>query len=157
VTEPTIAFAVRGLPVPQGALVRSPSGGLYHRGRQALGDWRHAIGTDCRRAMSGLPAFGGPIRVYVTFFLPRPKGHFRADGETLRPTSPAFPAGRPDVDKLARACLDALTAVAFDDDAQVVELVAVKEYAGNVPVGAVIEITELGRMTPERTPERSPE
>jgi crossover junction endodeoxyribonuclease RusA len=143
-----ITFTVRGLPVPQGALVRSPSGGLYHRGARALGDWRHAISDECRRAMSGLPALGGPVRVLATFYLPRPKGHYRSDGETLRPTSPAFPSGRPDVDKLARAALDALTQVAFDDDAQVVELIAAKEYAGYEPVGAMISVSEFGARRP---------
>lgn len=141
-----IAFSVRGQPVPQGALVRSPSGGLYHRGAQALGDWRHAIGSEARSAMAGLPAFGGPVRVYVTFFAGRPKSHYRADG-SLRPQAPVFPAGRPDVDKLARACLDALTAVAFDDDSQVVELVAAKEYADDDPVGCFIRVAEIPRPT----------
>jgi len=138
-----IAFTVRGLPVPQGALVRSPSGGLYNSRGAALGDWRHAISDECRRAMSGLPALGGPVRVLATFYLPRPKGHYRSDGQTLRPAAPAFPAGRPDVDKLARAALDALSAVAFDDDAQVVVLIAAKEYADDEPVGASISISEL--------------
>lgn len=140
---PLVTFDVRGQPVPQGALVRSPSGGLYHRGAQALGDWRHAIATEARSAMGGLPAFGGPLRVYVTLYLARPKAHLRSDG-SLRPAAPGWPTGRPDVDKLARAALDALTAVAFDDDSQVVELVAAKEYADELPVGCSIQITALG-------------
>lgn len=138
---PHIGFQVRGLPVPQGALVRSPTGQLYNRGAAKLGTWRHAINDECRHAMQG-PAFGGAVRVLVTFYLPRPKAHYRASGE-LHPKAPAFPVGRPDVDKLCRAVLDALTQVAFDDDSQVVDLVAAKEYADSEPVGAAVQILEL--------------
>jgi len=38
------------------------------------------------------------------------------------------PVVKPDVDKLARALLDALTGVAYGDDAQVVEMHVCKTY-----------------------------
>ena len=48
---------------------------------------------------------------------------------------------KPDVDKLARAALDALTGVLWADDSQVVSLHAQKEYAGEAqPCGALFVV-----------------
>lgn len=66
----------------------------------------------------------GPIRVSIWFYLPRPKKYSRKPD--------AVHVTAPDVDKLARSILDALTAVAWADDSQVVDLLAIKRYA---PIG----------------------
>jgi crossover junction endodeoxyribonuclease RusA len=63
-----------------------------------------------------------PVRVRLRFALPRPKSLSRRASH--RPHTK-----RPDVDKLARAALDALTGVIFKDDSQVYALQAVKHYA----------------------------
>lgn len=55
------------------------------------------------------------------FALPRPRS---------RPKRDHWPDRRPDLDKLGRALLDALTGIVFLDDAQVVALDPTKEYAG---------------------------
>jgi Holliday junction resolvase RusA-like endonuclease len=64
--------------------------------------------------------------VRVAFRLPRPKGHYGRRG--LRPSAPAYPNVMPDLDKLARAILDALTGIVWRDDAQVVRLDVEKIY-----------------------------
>jgi crossover junction endodeoxyribonuclease RusA len=63
-----------------------------------------------------------PVRVRLRFALPRPKSLSRR--ASFRPHTK-----RPDVDKLARAALDALTGVIFKDDSQVYALHAAKHYA----------------------------
>ena len=63
-----------------------------------------------------------PVRVRLRFAMPRPKSLSRLASH--RPHTK-----RPDVDKLARAALDALTGVIFKDDSQVFSLHAVKRYA----------------------------
>ena len=134
-----VTFDVAGIPVPQGALVRSPSGGLYNRGARNLDAWRHAIATEARAARWHEDLLDGPVTVRVTFRLPCPQGHVGSRG--LRPSAPRHPSTRPDLDKLARAVLDALTGVVFADDAQVAELIATKVYAaqGRQP-GAEVEV-----------------
>lgn len=126
-----VAFTVRGRAVPQGALVRSPSGGLYHRDAKRLDAWRDAIADEARDAIGDGPCLEGPVAVHVDFVLPRPKHHYlpanrhRAVPE-LRLDAPAFVADRPDLDKLSRSLLDALTAVVIRDDGQVAQLSARK-------------------------------
>ncbi|MFZ1730810.1 MAG: RusA family crossover junction endodeoxyribonuclease [Bacteroidota bacterium] len=59
----------------------------------------------------------------MLFLLPRPKSHFRSgrNAHLLRETAPRFPTSKPDADKLSRAVLEALTGVAYKDDAQVID------------------------------------
>lgn len=152
----SVDVLIRGLPVPQGALVRSPSGGLYNRSAGRLGAWRGAVATEARAAMSDRPLIEGPVAVSVLFVLPRPKGHWlpangRRPVQILRLDAPQWVATTPDVDKLVRACLDALTSVVWRDDAQVAQLTARKRYEGVDPrdewalvqPGAQIRITSL--------------
>jgi len=59
--------------------------------------------------------------VGLDFVLPRPK--------SAPKRSTPHATKRPDVDKLARACLDAITGVIVGDDAQMVDLRATKRLA----------------------------
>lgn len=77
----------------------------------------------------------GPVDISLVFFLNRPKAHHRANGE-LKPAAPPYPMGKPDVDKLARLILDALTGIAWKDDAQVVKLTVGKSYTTSAPAGS---------------------
>ncbi len=64
----------------------------------------------------------GPLEISVVFFLPRPKSLAKSyTGPHLK---------KPDVDKLLRSTLDALTGVVWKDDSQVVSVTAGKRYAG---------------------------
>jgi len=63
----------------------------------------------------------GPVRVRLCFALPRPQRLSRQASRSH--------VKRPDVDKLARAALDALTGVLWKDDSQVCSLTAIKTYA----------------------------
>lgn len=72
-------------------------------------------------------ASGQPFELLIVFYLARPQKHFDRLG--LRPDAPPAPMGKPDVDKLQRALLDALTGIVFEDDARIVRIVAEKRYA----------------------------
>jgi Holliday junction resolvase RusA-like endonuclease len=72
--------------------------------------------------------FDAPVAVGLRFYMPRPKSKKKA----------VFPTTKPDIDKLARAALDALSTVVFRDDAQVIALQARKVYAD---AGAKLVIT----------------
>ena len=138
---------VRGQPAPQGSKrpVRLGNGKIgMAESSKAVGPWREAVRAETQRSMNGSGPLAGPVRVSLAFFTPRPKGHFRTGrfAAILRDGAPGRPAGRPDLDKLARAVLDGLTAGgAWKDDSQVVVLVAEKLYRP-MP-GCMITVTEL--------------
>lgn len=89
-----------------------------------------------------------PVGVSLTFILPRPAGHYGtgSNAARVRPGAPAAPAVSPDLDKLCRAVLDALTdAGVWRDDAQVTRLAADKVYAGyDERPGVMIEVWPHG-------------
>jgi crossover junction endodeoxyribonuclease RusA len=125
-------FVVPGKPVPQGSMKAVPRGKfavVVHDNEQQLGDYRARIALAARSA--GIRVKDGPVEITVHFLLPRPKTHFGTgrNAQTLRPSAPEHPTGKPDVDKLVRALLDGLTHIAFRDDSQVVRVVAQKFYA----------------------------
>jgi Holliday junction resolvase RusA-like endonuclease len=89
----------------------------------------------------------GPCMVSIVFRLQRPKGHYGTgrNAGILKASSPHVPVTKPDVDKMVRVVLDALTGIAFMDDSQVVELRALKKYADDNPhpPGATCQVYEL--------------
>lgn len=121
----SLSVRVNGIPAPQGSK-RHVGNGRMVESSKAVGPWREAVRAEVQRAEAA--PISGPVAVEVRFWLPRPKGHHGARG--LLPSAPAYPTGRPDVDKLARAVLDGIVAGgAIRDDSQVCELLAVKFYA----------------------------
>ena len=139
-TEPVLAFDVLGEPVPQGSKVRSGPG-LRDANAKSLTPWRFQVGAAAEAAIAELstaegytptelPLLLGPVLVRLVFTVRRPKGHFGTgrNARRLKPTAPWYAASRPDLDKLARAVLDALTGIAWRDDGQVSVLIASKVY-----------------------------
>jgi crossover junction endodeoxyribonuclease RusA len=68
-------------------------------------DWRHPAGKNIA------------LSVTLSFFIQKAKSNRQFDC-----------VKKPDLDKLVRGILDSLTKVIFDDDSQVVEIHATKEY-----------------------------
>lgn len=130
-------FHVAGLPVTQGSKkvipLRNGGHALVESAGDRLTQWRHAINTEARARWTGPPATG-PVVVAAVFTVVRPKS---APKKTRTwPTKRGL-----DIDKAARAVLDALTGVTFVDDAQVINLHVTKDY-GNTP-GVVITVVPL--------------
>jgi len=74
---------------------------------------------------------GGPLRVDIKFFFPRPKGHYgtgRNSGQ-LKDWAPTWHVSRPDRDNLDKLVLDALTGVFWRDDNQVCAGEITKQYS----------------------------
>lgn len=116
-------FEVRGTPVPQGS-IRSLGKGRpsVHGNADKLLPWRSHVQIEAERAMGGRGPYEGPVIVEMAFYVARPKS---------TPKRVAYPVKRPDVDHLARAINDALTAAGvWHDDSQVVSLHASKHFAG---------------------------
>jgi Holliday junction resolvase RusA-like endonuclease len=76
------------------------------------------------------PPLEGPLLLELTFWIPRPKSHYGSgrNAESVKPGAPHAPAVKPDLLKLARAVEDALTAVVYRDDAQIVAETLQKAY-----------------------------
>lgn len=147
-------FTVVGTPVPQGSTRAFSRGGKVHTTNDPTGTierWRGDIRSAMRQTGQGAPPTpaAGPISMRLTFRLPRPKSHYLpANGKrptpVLRDDAPHWAIGKPDGDKLERAVMDALTGVAYVDDAQVVVTGKQKVYAdpGEQP-GVDVRVSSL--------------
>jgi len=113
-------------------------------GKDKLIPWRQEVAAAAHSKMRDGP-WKVPVQVSCTFFFPRPKAHFGTgrNAETLRPSAPKRPAGKPDIDKLVRAVLDAMTGIVFSDDSQVVALDAMKLYADMETPGVTVDCRAL--------------
>lgn len=68
----------------------------------------------------------GPVVLCATFLFERPKSHY---GKSLKASAPIFHTQRPDVDNLIKTVLDGLNGIAWNDDAQVVEVSGKKAWS----------------------------
>ena len=75
--------------------------------------------------------FDCPLMVRVMAYFPRPKGHFGSGKNegVLKKSAPVMMTTKPDVDNVAKACIDALNGIAFTDDKLIVHLQAAKCYS----------------------------
>jgi Holliday junction resolvase RusA-like endonuclease len=119
-----LAFDAIGNPEPQGSARAFVRGGrpVITSDNPKMHHWRDVIAWEARAAMvGGLSPAIGPVEVDAVFAMKRPA----SVSEKKRPK----PSVKPDLDKLSRSLLDALTGVAFLDDAQVTSLKVQKVYA----------------------------
>jgi Holliday junction resolvase RusA-like endonuclease len=151
-----IKLRIYGLPAPQGSKkVRG-----YIQGRAILGEaskrvapWRENIIWQSRKQYKGVP-LEGPLQISITFWLPRPKGHYRTiDGKLSNIIKPGKPthtiaSTQGDVDKLIRSTFDGLAAktggCVAQDDSQFVRLKNIEKCyvtEDEVP-GAFIEVSK---------------
>jgi crossover junction endodeoxyribonuclease RusA len=121
----SLQFFVPGDPAPQGSKRAFRN---QHTGRiqltessKKVGPWRERIAIAAHNAMCSGAVFDGAVSVCLNFVLPRPKS------APKRSTPPAVK--RPDLDKLIRSCLDAITGVVISDDSRVISLSAYKRIA----------------------------
>ena len=155
-------FRVSGLPIPQGHVRTVTKGGRtwsFH-GSPGLAAWREAITAVAQDAMRGQPGpYDGPVEVVLTFHMPRPKSHLRANGQ-VKPDAPTFVTTRPDIDRLARSVLDAISVhpgPVLADDSKVVVLYAAKSYCapGEGPGVTVLVSDLVGRQAVGLDPTRT--
>lgn len=122
------SFTVCGIPKGQPrvrAYRRGARAGVYDPG--TADGWKVLVSAAGREHRPPAPlAAGVPVMVQVDFLMPRPKRLMRK----CDPVEVIPHTGKPDVDNLAKAVLDALTADGWwTDDSQVFALVARKFYA----------------------------
>lgn len=140
-----IQFTVYGAPVPQGSK-RALGKNIVEMQSVRLRTWRQDIAGQAREAMQGASPYLEPVDVRMMFFLSRPQAHFGTgrNSERLKPSAPIAPKVKPDLDKLVRAALDAMTGIVFKDDSQVVSMTVSKLYAQDqFHPGLMVGVMEL--------------
>ena len=88
---------------------------------------------------------GSPFKVEMWFYMPRPKSHYRTNGE-LKPNAPNYHTQKPDSDNLAKLVLDRITRIGriWRDDSQVCVCMIVKEWETKEnPSGTTISLQTL--------------
>lgn len=152
-----LVIVAHGAPVGQGSMTRNQHGALYSSNAKQLRPWRDTLTNGAREAieeMHGdveLPLFGRgvPVHLGVVFTFARPASHYGSgrNSVVLKPSAPNEHVSSPDVDKLLRSVLDAMTAAGvWHDDRQVSRIVeAARVYPGGhadalTISGAVIRI-----------------
>ncbi|MGP9725426.1 RusA family crossover junction endodeoxyribonuclease [Corynebacterium sp. AOP40-9SA-29] len=141
-------FFVNGTPAPQGSKNAYRRGGrtVLVESSKKVKPWRAAVAQVAALMCPPTP-IDGPVFVAITFVLPRPKS---------LPKRIIHMVKKPDLDKLVRSTLDALSGIAYVDDNRVTSIYATKRYAINgSPPGA--QITIEGDTIPMTDPETNPE
>lgn len=146
----TIEIDVPGVPAPQGSK-RYVGNGRMVESSKSLPTWRHDVQEAAKNAVGGVvpPFFDGPVIVHVYFVFARPRSHYGTgrNASVLKASAPEHgpvTRNRADVDKLARAVLDAITHVVFADDSQVIRLLAAKSWADpTIAPGAYIQVVAV--------------
>lgn len=116
--------------------VRDSSKGSY--------EWKKNVAREAAVAMGGAPLLTEALELSLTFYVPRPKGHYGSgkNASVIKASAPAHPTSKPDVLKLARAVEDGMTGIAYRDDAQIVSENIRKVYGE--PSRVEIEVKEIG-------------
>jgi crossover junction endodeoxyribonuclease RusA len=128
VKDTELDIFVPGKPAPQGSakgFVNRKTGGviIVKDNDKTQKTWRGDIREQAITAWAGRDALDCPVRLLITFVMPRPKSLPKT-----RPTP--YAVKRPDLDKLTRAICDALTSAnIYTDDSQIVSLYASKRIA----------------------------
>jgi crossover junction endodeoxyribonuclease RusA len=136
-----LAITILGEPAPQGSKTRAGTG--MREANPATAPWRATVTAAASEAMTGRLPLVGPLEIRAVFVFPRPASHWGTGRniQRLKPSAPAYRSSKPDLDKLLRAIGDALTGIAFRDDAQLVIVRAEKHYGS--PPCAHIEVSEI--------------
>lgn len=128
-----LCFDVTGIPAPQGSK-KHVGHGIMVESSKKLAPWRKAVQLAAEAAIGEAPhefPLDGPVTLHLACQMPRPKSHYRANGQLHDRYTLARHTTYPDIDKLARSTMDALKkAGVMKDDAQVVLLEVHKLYVG---------------------------
>ena len=127
-------FTVPGIPRPGGSKkgfpIRRKDGSFVKIGIADMSkdvmSWRGAVVDACRKVFLGPPTIQA-LSLKINFFMPYRKGDFGKDGQ-IKKSAPHWHDKRPDTCKLIRSTEDALTGVLWQDDSQVVSIIATKEF-----------------------------
>lgn len=143
----TTTFMVQGTPIPKGNLKAFPiltgdrrwiKNRVTDSGGKKLKAWQSLVAFKAKECFDA--PFETPVYLTITFYFNHPKYHYTPSGNKSKRYT-TFHVVKPDIDKLQRAVLDALTGIAYVDDAQVIGVHTSKNYS--TFAGAEISVTTL--------------
>lgn len=138
----SITWTSIGDPAPQGS--KNLFRGYLVESNKRLPAWRETLINDIIKAADGR-SFTNGVVIQLVFRFHRIKSHYNTKG-SLKPKAPLYKTTKPDIDKLCRAVLDAITlAGVIKDDALCHTLESQKIYCneGEHP-GVTGTILDLG-------------
>lgn len=149
-TTHQLTIDVVGTPAPQGSKRAFVVNGraVMTESSNKVKPWRQDVVAAVKHVLAVEDWWTIPpeaVELAITFYMPRPGYHYGTgkNSARLKPSAPTWVSKKPDVDKLVRSTLDALTTSAvIKDDAQVARLVVEQLYA-DAATGARITITPL--------------
>ena len=107
----------------------------------ALKTWRQDVTAAAIEARTEADPLDVPLKLRALFMIRRPQAHFGAHG--LKASAPRFSSSAPDLDKLLRALLDAITISGlWRDDARVSSISAAKVYSDEPGVEVWITVAQ---------------
>ena len=121
-----------GIPAPQGSK-RHVGNGIMIEQSASLPAWRNQLIYDIKKAANGYK-FDGGINVTLDFRFPRLKSHYRTGkySNILRDDAPLYKITKPDIDKIIRAVMDAMTlSGVIKDDANCYLIMSRKMYCND--------------------------
>jgi len=127
-----IKWMTIGIPVPQGSK-RHVGNGIMIEQSAGLPAWRNQLIYDIQKAANGFQ-FEGGINVTLDFRFPRLKSHYRTGqyAHLLKDDAPTYKISRPDIDKIIRAVMDAMTySGVIKDDANCYLIMSSKMYCND--------------------------
>lgn len=113
----------------------------------SVGEWKDRVARAGREFFAKWAPIENPIRLCLTFYMPRPDYHFHKPRGVLerivRVAAAIWHVTTPDLDNLQKAVMDALKGICWKDDSQVCQMYGEKRYVrpGEVP-GVRIVITQ---------------
>lgn len=148
------SFTVFGTAQPQGStrafIPRGWTRPVITTDNTKLKPWRQELAETAMVAMNEhgakMAARGVPISVSLTFYFAKPKSEKKL---VLHKTT------KPDIDKLLRAVLDALTGIAYQDDSQVCECRVTKMFGS--PARLEVQVSTLADGVPKTLRTHTPQ
>jgi Holliday junction resolvase RusA-like endonuclease len=130
---------IPGEPIAQPRVKVSTRGGFaraYVDAKHPIHAYKQAIRLAYVNA--GGEVLEGPVEIRIVCWFERPKSHSKKRRREREPK-----ITKPDSDNLAKANLDALNEIAYDDDGQVYRLTVEKWYVGPYDlIGTVLEVSK---------------
>lgn len=126
-----ISFTIAGDPVAKGRPKASTRGGfvkMYTPKKTAV--YEKLVADVASVAMGSKQALKEAVYVSINFYLPIPKSKPKKWQEGAI-CGAIVPTVKPDIDNLAKAILDGINTIVYDDDKQIAQLTVSKRYALN--------------------------
>ena len=146
--QASVTFAVLGTPVPQGSM-KAYGSRVVANNAESLASWRSDVAAAAHRHKPEDWDIHAAVSLRCEFVYPRPLSHYGTgkNAGKLKASAPEHHTKTPDLDKLTRAIGDSLgeavAQVLLVNDASIVSIHAIKRYATDDFLGAIITVTAL--------------